>query len=148
MTLRKIAALGLAASTLALAVASVAGARGAGDISGPKCADIVDGNGGYAADTASVVLLLAEGSCQGVTYTLVALDQAGGNVVGSYSVAGDGSEQVPLSATISGDTDNTVCVYVQTSAGRGPHVFDRGPDADGACVNMTEDGSTGFQDFS
>lgn len=147
MTLRKIAALGLAASTLALVGTSVAGAVGTGDVKGPNCADIVGGAGGYSSAGAGIQLQLAAPSCQGVTYALVAYDDAGNQtVVGSASVAGDGSEQITLQATIDDSDDNTICVYVASMAGRGPHVFDRGPDA--GCISMTKDNAPGFQDFS
>ena len=151
MTLRKIAALGLAASTLALVGTSVAGAVGNGDVKGPNCADLIGGAGGYSDAGAGVQLQLAAPSCQGVTYSLIALDEAGGAVVGSASAAGDGSEQVTLLAPITDDAaDNTICVYVTATAGRGPHIFDRGPDADAAqnCVSMTKNNAPGFQDFS
>ena len=150
MTLRKIAALGLAASTLALVGTSVAGAVGGGDVNGPKCADILGGAVGYGADTLGAALELAAPSCQGVTYSVVALDQAGGPVIGSASITGDGSDQAILRTAII-DDDDSICVYVASTAGRGPHVFDRGPDADAAndCVTITEGGGApGFQDFS
>jgi hypothetical protein len=146
MTLRKIAALGLAASTLALVGTSVAGAVGS-DVQGPSCADIVDGVGGYGATDVGIQVQLAAPSCAGVMYNLIAVDEVGSQtIVGSTSVAGDGSSNlVLLNATIT-DDDDTVCVYVTTTAGRGPHVFDRAPDA--GCVSMTRNSAPGFQDFS
>ena len=146
MTLRKIAALGLAASTLALVGTSVAGAV-ANDVQGPKCADIVDGVGGYGATDVGIQVQLAASSCQGVTYNVIALDSSGSaTVVGEGSVTGDGSSNlVNVGARIEDDDDN-VCVYVTTTAGRGPHVFDRAPDA--GCISMTRNSAPGFQDFN
>lgn len=139
---RKFAGLALVVVATAVGLPSLAGAA-PDDVQGPACADVIDGGGAYAGSDLSFVILVAAPSCKNVTYTVIALDSAGDTtVVGTASKTGDGHpDQVVLRAPIT-DDDNNICVYVVTTAGHGPHVFDRAPDE--GCLNLDKDAGGGL----
>ena len=118
-------------------VPSLAGAAD-NDVNGPKCADVTSGSLFYTgANNARAILNLAGPSCSFVTYTLVVLDSEGGAELARVALNGDGTPQIRLATIVSGDADNTICAYVETSVGK--HVFDRGPDE--GCGVLTLDPS-------
>lgn len=142
---RSITAL-VAAGLLLLAIAVPASAAKP-EASGPSCADIVDGTASYVTEDGSRIvpasLTTAAPSCGNVTYTLYVLTADGSAQLTSASRNGDGSTELGLMATVSGD-HTTVCVYV-TSSSPGGKVFDRGPDT--GCVTLELDGGAGAVKF-
>ena len=135
----------LAAVALVTAIVpSLAGAVG-NDVKGPACADIIGGDVFYPS-SAGARLDLAAPSCAYVTYTLVVLDEEGGQELTRIEESGDGTAQILLSGQ-STDNDSTICVYVETSVGGGKHVFDRAKDT--GCITLELGGSPpGLGDFS
>lgn len=145
-------------SILALAVAAVAvapNAVGAPDTTGPKCADITDGQGGYSYfenndETQPPLehpyfdfsITIASAACKAVTYTLyVSLDNGT-----PYPVQGTASGTTVTFPTQTFDqpAPQSVCVYAETSMGG--HVADRAPDPPAVCntYNRGDFGGTLF----
>jgi hypothetical protein len=143
-------------SILVLAVATVAmapNAVGSTDTSGPRCADIVDGLGGYAYfQTDGVTPLthphfdfsisLADPACASIAYTLyVSLDNAA-----PYPVQGTASGTTvtfPTQTFNKGNAPLSICVYAQTIK-NGGQVADRAPDAGCNTYNRGDFGGTLF----
>jgi hypothetical protein len=138
---------------LAVAAASVASsAIGAPDTTGPKCADITDGQGGYDYYEADGItpqahphfdftITLASEACKAVTYTLYVSLDAGT----PYPVQGVGSGTTVTFPTQTFDQATapvSICVYAQTSMGG--HVADRAPDIGCATYNRGDFGGTIF----
>jgi hypothetical protein len=153
--MKRIALLSILA--LAVAAATVASnAVGAPDTAGPKCADITDGQGGYAYyqnndDQAPPLanpyfdfsITLASAACKSVTYTLwVSLNNGT-----PYAVQATGSGTTVTFPTQTFDqatAPQSVCVYAETSMGG--HVADRAPDPGSGCnsYNRNDFGGTLF----
>jgi hypothetical protein len=87
-------------------------------------------------------------ACQGVMYTVNVLDEA----TSTDALASDVATVVsanPTTVTFATATftasDSDVCIYVTSTAGAGPHLFDRAPDT--GCIPHlinTGGGETGF----
>jgi hypothetical protein len=131
------------------------------DTQGPRCADIVSGDGGYAlTDPATGEPLpqpaldwdfvLASPSCAAVTYTLYIYDSSGDTLLATQTVTGvSGATRIEFAQTFNGPGEPTadpdgVCLVGTTSLGR--HVADRAPDGD-ECAPIVPDssGGVGFQ---
>ena len=150
-------------SILALAVAAVAvapNAVGAPDTTGPKCADITDGQGGYsyfenndenapplAHPFFDFSITIASAACKAVTYTLwISLNNGTGNGT-PYAVQG-----IPSGTTVTFPTQTfdqatapqSICVYAESSMGG--HFADRAPDPGKGCgtYNRGDFGGTIF----
>ncbi|HVE62795.1 MAG TPA: hypothetical protein VNB94_03185 [Mycobacteriales bacterium] len=121
----------------------------AGDVQGPACADFVGASGVYRSDsTLSILVDLADASCRAVRYTLVILDEAGSTEpLQEITLSGDGTTSSVGFNTTVGDDDSQICVYVLSTAGNGPHVFDRGPDT-GCELVQREEGTAGGKHFN
>lgn len=133
----------IAATLLALSGSAVAAtAVPATAETGPKCADIVDGNALYDDTGVHARMLLAAPACKGVTYTLYVSDGtttttrlATATGTPTTTAAGDPAVTFDTAVTDPTSTDG-VCLYVTTSRGR--HVFDRAPDT--GCIDYTLNG--------
>ena len=142
-------------SILALAVAAAAvasNAVGAPDTTGPKCADITDGQGGYdyfepdgitpqAHPHFDFTVTLASAGCKSVTYTLwVSLDNTA-----PYAVEGIPSGTtvtLPIQTFDQATAPQSICVYAESSMGG--HVADRAPDIGCNTYNRGDFGGTLF----
>jgi hypothetical protein len=144
-------------SILALAVAAVTvatNAVGAPDTTGPKCADITDGQGGYSYYEGNdetqpplehpyfdFTITLASAGCKSVTYTLwVSLDNTD-----PYAVQGTPTETtvtLPTQTFDQATAPQSICVYAETSMGG--HVADRAPDLGCNTYNRGDFGGTLF----
>jgi hypothetical protein len=133
---------------VALAVPAAIAVAAPDDVKGPACADITDTSFFYSGDgtSATVDLTLGSARCRWVTYTLVVQDSASDTtfVADSSDALDVAPGVVSITASIpAADRDGEVCVYATTSVG--PHVFDRGPDADLTpnCIELVPGGSGG-----
>jgi hypothetical protein len=86
-------------------------------------------------------------ACQGVMYTVNVLDEATSTDALASDVATVSAN--PTTVTFATPTftasDSDVCIYVTSTAGAGPHLFDRAPDT--GCIPHlinTGGGETGF----
>ncbi len=127
-----------AAISLAFVAPSALGALN--DAKGPKCADIVNGSFGLNSGTLAGTVRTAAPACNAVTYTLY----ADGVAVATGTPSQVIDTLVSFNATLPAGTTST-CVYATSTAGQGPHVFDRAPDT--GCVTVEEGGSGGLQGF-
>ena len=146
MTLRKIAALGLAASTLALVGTSIAGAAD-NDAKGPACVDIIGpGSGGtyLASGLVTINVKLGAPQCKQFDYSIVlqtaegtqSLQQAGTNAEGDV---------VFFQGMVNTTTNSSVCVSGKVSIGNENHIFDTAPDS--GCISLGLSSGGGFTEF-
>jgi hypothetical protein len=127
----------------------------AGDVNGPRCADITDGSAFYDVatdpDTFSADVFVAAASCKGTTYTLIVTDEESG-LIYTDSTQGDGdaffadgTDIVTLSTSVTSDVSGTVCFYV-TTTNTGGRVLDRAPDT--GCRPVAKGQTGGGSGFS
>ena len=151
--MKRIALLSILALIVAAATAA-SNAVGAGDTSGPKCADITFGSGGYSYYENNDVtapplanpyfdfsMTIANAACKQITYTLyISLDNAA-----SYAVQGTGSGTTITfpTQTFNQPAPQSICVYAETTT-NGGHVADRAPDMGCNTYNPGDFGGTLF----
>jgi hypothetical protein len=138
---------------LAIALFAAAGVAVAGDVNGPRCADITDGSFFYNGTTGtfSVEVFVAAASCKGITYTLFVIDEESGGIYtdsaqgdGDAFYEDDGTDFVALSTSVTSDVNGGVCFYV-TTTNTGGRVLDRAPDTGCRSVAKNQSGSgSGF----
>lgn len=147
----------LVVGLLLLAMAAPAAAKP--EATGPPCADILNPTGASlggvtanytteaAGPTVSFLFELYAPSCPNVRYAGYVYNSTGTTLLVSGSVPGDGAvpNEIGLSLVVPSD-HNIVCVYAATESAGG-RVFDRAPDADGSCVQLTIDTGTGLSKF-